>query len=356
MVCAICLTTPGCGRNYASVPPAQVCASADTLARIRRATFDAAAAEASSQIRYALDSLGKQTETRLANPIVESHDRDTGKTSCAATLEVWLPPGVTSERELHGPIRYVSQPTADNKGVVFSVTGMEPLAAEIAGANLGSWAQTNAPQKPGLVVEVVQRGGEQPQVAPIQIARTQTIAPERRLSVTAPSAPTRTPVRPVQVHPSPPTPQVFQPRSAPPAPILPSPPTRLAAPVPAQEPIRPAIPTYTGGPARVFVHIADPSQLPAAEEIRSDLGALSVGGAPIGTPPVRIVSSTPGRTEVRCLKHADCQTARRVAAYLARDLGAPIAVVDMSTTYEHDPGVRSGSLEFWLSRRAGGGD
>jgi hypothetical protein len=102
------------------------------------------------------------------------------------------------------------------------------------------------------------------------------------------------------------------------------------------------------GPVRVFVHIADPSQLPTAERIQSRLNRLRIADEPVATPPVRFVRGAPSRTEVRCLKHADCPAAQRVARYLAQTLGAPVAVVDMSATYERDQAVRDGSLELWL--------
>ena len=127
---------------------------------------------------------------------------------------------------------------------------------------------------------------------------------------------------------------------------------QLAAPAP-----RPLLPAQTqpalaapqqGGPVRVFIHTADPAQTPAVDRISSDLRGLSFAGQPVGVPPVRFVQSAPRRTEVRCLKHADCAAAGRIAHALAQDLRTPVAVVDMSRTYEHDASVRQGSLELWL--------
>lgn len=101
-------------------------------------------------------------------------------------------------------------------------------------------------------------------------------------------------------------------------------------------------------PVRVFVHITSADQLPAANRIRRQLGALRVAGQAVGAPPVRIVARSPRRTELRCLKHADCPAANRVARRLAQSLGTPVAVVDMSPTFEGDRRVRAGSLELWL--------
>ena len=55
--CLVIATASGCSRGYSSLSPAQVCASDQTLSRIKRAVFDQAASEASSQTRYALDRL-----------------------------------------------------------------------------------------------------------------------------------------------------------------------------------------------------------------------------------------------------------------------------------------------------------
>ena len=82
--------------------------------------------------------------------------------------------------------------------------------------------------------------------------------------------------------------------------------------------------------------------------MRARLSDLILRGAPVSTPGVRTVARTPRRNEVRCLKAADCVAARRVGAYLARSLPGGVTVVDMSRTYENDPGVRPGSLELWL--------
>lgn len=96
------------------------------------------------------------------------------------------------------------------------------------------------------------------------------------------------------------------------------------------------------------MHISDPAQLPTAERIRSKLNSMRIGDETVGAPPVRFVGGAPRRTEVRCLKRADCPAAQRVARYLAQGLGAPVAVVDMSASYERDVTVRAGSLELWL--------
>ena len=131
----------------------------------------------------------------------------------------------------------------------------------------------------------------------------------------------------------------------PPPPPLPPLAPRAAAGTARRDPVQPALP---GESVRVFVHIADAGQRPAADRLRAELNGLRFGDHPVETPPVRLVAGSPRRNEVRCLKHADCAAAGRVARYLAQSLGGPVSVVDMSPQYEGDPRVRAGSLELWL--------
>jgi hypothetical protein len=108
-----------------------------------------------------------------------------------------------------------------------------------------------------------------------------------------------------------------------------------------------------GAPVRVFVHITDAAQTPDVDRVRSQLSALSIAGQPVGMPPVRLVQNGPRRTEVRCLKRSDCAAASRIARSLTQGLGRPVAVVDLSRTYEDDRSVRPGSLELWLGSASG---
>jgi hypothetical protein len=107
-------------------------------------------------------------------------------------------------------------------------------------------------------------------------------------------------------------------------------------------------PAASAQPVRVFVHIADRAQQPTADNIREQLRGLRAADRTVATPAVRFVAHSPRTTQVRCLKKADCPAAAEVARFVARRLGTPVPVVDMSSTYEADAGVRAGSLELWL--------
>ncbi len=123
------------------------------------------------------------------------------------------------------------------------------------------------------------------------------------------------------------------------------PPPRALAPAPTRQDL---VPAQQGGPVRVFIHVAGQGQGQDVDRIRSQLRGLSFGGQPVAVPPVRLVQSTPGRMEIRCLKRADCAAGSRIAHQLTQDLRTPVALVDMSRTYEHDGAVRPGSLELWV--------
>ena len=329
----------GCTQSLGGRSPAQVCASADTLKRISAAVFQQAVEASSSQNRYALGRLGETAQPKLVDPLVENYDRDTRRTTCTATYQVQLPPGVHSRYPIDGPIRYTSQPTADGANVVFQTSGTEVMASRLAAADLGAWAETNARQRPGLVIEVA--SGNEPTSLPTKATQ---LADSRPNPVSR--LPTAIPTGPPQ-----------QQRQAVASQLPFAPPRPLSRTLPVAAPSRtlpppvqtdPAPELQRGGPVRVFVHIGDPGQGPAADQVRAELSTLSIAGQPIATPPFRLVQSLPRGNEVRCLKHADCPAASGVARHLARTLGVPVAVVDMSGTYEQDRAVRPGSLELWL--------
>jgi hypothetical protein len=165
---------------------------------------------------------------------------------------------------------------------------------------------------------------------------------ERPVTARAPEAPSLR----VQVAPAP-APVAAAPTVTPPAPSSPVR-ARPASPVPPVATPTTRASAVADGPIRVFVHITDASQRPAADRVRAELRGLRFAQEPVATPPVRIVARAPRRTEVRCLKHADCAAAERVARYLAQTLGTPVPVVDMSQSFGRDPAVRAGSLELWL--------
>lgn len=256
-------------------------------------------------------------------------------------------------------------PGADDSGAV--TTELAPRSAEPAARPrppkpaAPAAAPAPRPPKPAVVAESPLPPPRKPRPAVVAEAppapRTVTRLPPRRPEPTVVAAGAQAPERPgrasLRAPPREPVPPPREPR-----------PTELArrAPPPPLPPLRPAPPLQearvdpprapsSDGPVRVFVHVSGAAGRGEADAVRAQLSDLILRGAPVATPGVRTVARTPRRNEVRCLKAADCIVARRVGAYLARTLPGGVTVVDMSRTYENDPGVRPGSLELWLKPR-----
>ena len=104
-----------------------------------------------------------------------------------------------------------------------------------------------------------------------------------------------------------------------------------------------------GGRARVYIQIADPSQRPAAESVKARLGRSTFNGQLLDAPGVQLVDAAPPRTELRCVKVADCRVAGQLAAYISGFLGEPVSVRDLHALYENNPRARPGNFELWFA-------
>jgi hypothetical protein len=104
------------------------------------------------------------------------------------------------------------------------------------------------------------------------------------------------------------------------------------------------------GTLEVYVQIADASQEDPAKALISRLGASTLGPrAIVARGPELVRNVAVARTEVRCAKEADCPAARDLAAYLGGLLGTPVAVRDISPTYQNNPKAKPGVLELWFA-------
>ncbi len=364
------LAVTGCSRRPVAANPAAICAARDSAERLKQALFQRAASDQFGHNRSAMPKLVQQSRLRLKYPLLDAYDRDTQRATCSATVVVRLPGGVLNPgaTEPSSQVHYTLQPMADGSGLHFDMTGGDEVVSGIAEADASRWAAANglaptvavAQAAPGL--EVV--GAGRPAAPAPVLAGAPTPgppkppAPPRLVAVAAqPAAPPRLvtvaaqPIRHTASRPAPSSPvrvarldqgrreDRFADSSPPPAP----PPGGLDQ-----------VSAGAGSRTRVFIHIADPDQRGEAEALRERLGEVELDGGSVDAPPVRLVSATPGRAEVRCLKAADCAAARRVASELGRMLpgGAP-PVVDLHQTYERDARIRRGTLELWLPRDEG---
>lgn len=227
------------------------------------------------------------------------------------------------------------EPAAGRSGTRFGlwVAGGAALCAAAVGVLSTTHGRLASPDRPATSVAADLRS------LPVEVAPAPAGAAAAP-TATEPKSQVAAPVERLEAFPPlPPLPP--ETRAAPRAPVASSEPVPASRPVPA---------SAGSGPVRVFIHVTSAAQRPAADEVRAALGGMSFGGRSVEMPPVRFVAASPGRTELRCLKHADCPAAERVARYLSGRLGTPVSVVDMSRQYERNPQVRPGSLELWLQR------
>jgi hypothetical protein len=195
------------------------CASTATYARLKEVAFEEAV-----RIRNAdpanLDTLAAHSVVRMENPVVKSRDEELNVTVCKGRFVLELPPGSEGgfggERRLVADIEYAAQSAADGSGLVYQMSGAEPIIYRLANFQLRG-PRREPPADPLDDMEMA----EAPE-APV--APSPDDAPAARLEPRpAPSAP--------------------QPRAAPKAPAAPRP-----APAPRAEPREP-VRTATARPS-----------------------------------------------------------------------------------------------------------
>ena len=198
--------TPGCDWMHKKDPPnakgenerrrereaqlRRACASELTYARLKEYAFDEAQRIRGTEERL-LDDIATYSVVRMEDPIVKSRDEELNVTVCSGRFVLELPPGVENafdgERRLAADVEYAAQAAVDGSGLVYQMTGAEPIIYRLA--TVGGlrpfpvrYAQSPAqpaPQPPPAAVPA-------PSAAPPPAARPQpSPAPEQ-----APSAAT----------------------------------------------------------------------------------------------------------------------------------------------------------------------
>ena len=196
------------------------CASTATYARLKEVAFEEAV-----RIRNAdpanLDTLAAHSVVRMENPVVKNRDDELNVTVCKGRFVLELPPGSEAgfggERRLVADIEYASQSAADGSGLVYQMSGAEPIIYRLANFQL------RGPPR-------------EPPAAPLDDTQLAE-APE------APIAPSPDDAPPARFEPRPAPPAAPQPKSAPKAPAAPRP-----APAPRAEPREP-VRTATARPS-----------------------------------------------------------------------------------------------------------
>ncbi len=119
----------------------RACASRLTYARLKEYVFDQAARIGNSDPR-GLDSLAAYSVVRMDDPVVKSRDDDLNIIVCAGRFVLDLPPGIqdafNGQSAISADVEYAAQAAADGSGLVYSMTGAEPIIYRIATLGLAA--------------------------------------------------------------------------------------------------------------------------------------------------------------------------------------------------------------------------
>jgi hypothetical protein len=119
------------------------CSSQATYDRLKQVAFDEAI-----QVRNAdpvnLDTLSRHAVVRVENPVVKSRDETLDVTVCSGRFILHIPPGAErafeGKRQLVADIEYAAQAAADGSGLVYQISGAEPIIYRLAAFDLRSEA------------------------------------------------------------------------------------------------------------------------------------------------------------------------------------------------------------------------
>jgi len=118
----------------AATDPEKRCGSQRTYDLIKRELFRRAAQLRGSD-QAAFDRLAAYSVVRMDAPMLQSHDEDLDRVTCAGALALDLPPGVAvvgGRRTLTANIGYAIQPAADGNGEVLTLTSAEGIITPLA--------------------------------------------------------------------------------------------------------------------------------------------------------------------------------------------------------------------------------
>lgn len=135
----------------------RACASQLTYARLKEYVFDEAARIRNSD-PSGLDPLAAHSVVRMDDPVVKSRDDELNITVCTGRFVLNLPPGVkdafSGQPVIGANVEYAAQAAADGSGLVYSMSGAEPIIYRIATLGLpASRLPTVAAQQAAVEVE-----------------------------------------------------------------------------------------------------------------------------------------------------------------------------------------------------------
>ena len=113
----------------------RACASELTYHRLKEYAFDEAQRIRGNGERL-LDDIATYSVVRMEEPVVKSRDDALNVTVCTGRFILELPPGVVNafdgERRLTANVEYAAQAAVDGSGLVYHMTGAEPIIYRLA--------------------------------------------------------------------------------------------------------------------------------------------------------------------------------------------------------------------------------
>ncbi|MCP5416346.1 MAG: hypothetical protein H6965_04555 [Chromatiaceae bacterium] len=102
--------------------------------------------------------------------------------------------------------------------------------------------------------------------------------------------------------------------------------------------------------ARLYIHIAEEQQRPAAIQLQQQLEKLEVNGMPLSVPGIQLITSFKYRSDLRCFRQEEC---RSDGAFLAATLSGwlvqpEVALSDLSERYQNTDKIRARHYELWI--------
>ncbi len=128
------------------------CATGTTYARLKDQLF-AEAARVRKDSTHNLETLAASSVIRMEQPLLKSRDEALNVTVCTGRLILELPPGAENafdgERRLVAEIEYAAQAAADGSGLVYQMTGAEPIIYRLATFDMGRTRLATVAPAPG---------------------------------------------------------------------------------------------------------------------------------------------------------------------------------------------------------------
>jgi len=113
----------------------RACASDLTYDRLKEYAFDEAQRIRGQEERL-LDEIATYSVVRMEDPVVKSRNEELNVTVCTGRFVLELPPGAVNafdgERRLSAQVEYAAQAAVDGSGLVYHMTGAEPIIYRLA--------------------------------------------------------------------------------------------------------------------------------------------------------------------------------------------------------------------------------